>query len=314
MTSRSGSRRLFVVGATLCTMSWTRFVLAQDPEAPDITQLAGLIRWSGLAASVVVSVTAWVVLRFVTGAANRLGAQFTTRRLLIQKIESFARFFIYFATTAVVIVLSFRINKTVLTVIGGALAFAVGFAMRDLVAAVIAGVTIMFDRPFQVGDRVQYAGQYGDIIKIGLRSVRMQTLDDNLVTIPNNKILTDVTSSGNYGELDMQVVMDFFIGVDQDFDRAEQLINEAILSSRYVYLEKPIVILVTQVLERDYVAVRLRSKSYVLDTKYEKAFESDVHKRVLKAFREFGIQPPAILHRQDALPSAQPPSRSARSA
>ena len=85
----------------------------------------------------------------------------------------------------------------VLPVVGGAGAFAVGFAMRDLVAAVIAGVTIMFDTPFQVGDRVQYAGQYGDIIQIGLRSVRMRTLDDNIVTIPNNKILTDVTSSGN---------------------------------------------------------------------------------------------------------------------
>jgi small-conductance mechanosensitive channel len=295
----NGKLRPLAAAATLAAVSWTSVAAAQEPDAPDITQLAGLIRWSGLAASIVVTIASMVVLRFVTGAANRLGSQFATRRLLIQKIESFTRFFVYFATTAMVIVLSFRINKTVLTVIGGALAFAVGFAMRDLVAAVIAGVTIMFDRPFQVGDRVQYAGQYGDIIKIGLRSVRMQTLDDNLVTIPNNKILTDVTSSGNYGELDMQVVMDFFVGIDQDFNRAEQLINEAILSSRYVYLEKPIVILVTQVMERDYVAVRLRSKAYVLDTKYEKAFESDVHKRVLIAFREHGIRPPAILHRQD---------------
>jgi hypothetical protein len=51
----------------------------------------------------------------------------------------------------------------------------------------------MFDRPFQVGDRVSYGGEYGDIIKIGLRSVRMNTLDDNIITIPNNKVFTDVT-------------------------------------------------------------------------------------------------------------------------
>lgn len=272
---------------------------AQDVDAPDLTQLAGLIRWSGLLASVVVVVAAIVVLRFVGGAATRLGSRFATRRLLIQKIESFTRFFVYFATVTVVIVLSFRINKTVLTVLGGAIAFAVGFAMRDLVAAVIAGVTIMFDQPFQVGDRVQYAGQYGDIIKIGLRSVRLRTLDDNLVTIPNNKILTDVTASGNYGELDMQVVMDFFIGVDQNVDLAERLVKEAILSSRYVFLEKPVVILVNQLLQGEYVTIRLRGKAYVLDTQYEKAFESDVHKRVLQAFRERGIRPPAILHRHE---------------
>ncbi|MBW2527471.1 MAG: mechanosensitive ion channel [Deltaproteobacteria bacterium] len=280
-------------------LAWTGTALAQEPDAPDITQLAGLIRWSGLAASVVVVVAAIVVLRFVGGAASRLGTRFATRRLLIQKVESFTRFFIYFATATVVIVLSFRVNKTVLTVLGGAIAFAVGFAMRDLVAAVIAGVTIMFDRPFQVGDRVQYAGQYGDIMKIGLRSVRLRTLDDNLVTIPNNKILTDVTSSGNYGELDMQVVMDFLIGIDQDAELAERLVKEALLSSRYVYLEKPIILLVTQVLQGEYVAIRLRGKAYVLDTQYEKAFESDVHKRVLGAFREHGIRPPAILHRHE---------------
>src|SRR5690606_15198805 len=99
---------------------------------------------------------------------------------------------IYVMASSVVIGLSVRLDSTALTVIGGGLAFSVGFAMRDLVAAFIAGITIMFDRPFQVGDRVQYGGEYGDIIKIGLRSVRMNTLDHNIVTIPNNKVLTDV--------------------------------------------------------------------------------------------------------------------------
>ena len=44
----------------------------------------------------------------------------------------------------------------------------------------------------------------------------MRTLDDNIVTIPNNKIFTDVTASGNYGNLDMQLQIDFYIGSDQD--------------------------------------------------------------------------------------------------
>jgi small-conductance mechanosensitive channel len=169
--------------------------------------------------------------------------------------------------------------------------------MRDLVAAMIAGVTIMFDRPFQVGDRVKYGGEYGDIIKIGLRSVQMFTLDHNVVTIPNNKILTDVSSCGNYGALEMQVQFDFYIGVDQDIELAERLISEGILSSRYVYLDKPIDVFIKQVIEKDYVAIHLRGKAYVVDTKYEKPFETDVMKRILLAFRQRGILPPAVLHR-----------------
>jgi small-conductance mechanosensitive channel len=170
-------------------------VRAQD--TPDISQLAGFIRWGGVLLSVVIIVGATVVLRFVSGAASGLSARFAARRLLIQKIESFVRFGVYVGTGAICLGLSVRLDSTALTVIGGALAFAVGFAMRDLVAAFIAGITIMFDRPFQVGDRVQYGGEYGDIIEIGLRSVQMNTLDHNIVTIPNNKVLTDVTSSGN---------------------------------------------------------------------------------------------------------------------
>lgn len=267
-------------------------------DTPDISKLAGIVRWSGIAFSVLVIIGSIVAIRFVTSVAERLGAQFTNRRPTIQKVESIARFAIYFITAAVVIVLSFRIDQESLKFIGGGLAVAIGFAMRDLVAAIIAGVMIMFDRPFQVGDRVTYAGEYGDIVQIGLRSVRMVTLDDNVVTIPNNKVLTDVTSSGNYGALDMQVGMDFYIGIDQDADLAERLVRESMLCSQYVYLDKPVVVLVTQELKEEYVALKLRAKGYVLDTKYEKAFETDVNKRVLRAFRKHGIAPPAVLHRE----------------
>jgi hypothetical protein len=164
--------------------------------------------------------------------------------------------------------------------------------------ALIAGITIMFDRPFHVGDRVSYAGQYGDIVKIGLRSVRMNTLDHNLITIPNNKVLTDVTSSGNYGALVMQVAMDFYIGVDQDAKLAAELVREACLTSPYVYLDRPVPVLVRQTLLESYAAIHLKARPYVFDCKYEKPFETDVHLRVLDAFRSSGILPPAVLFRK----------------
>ena len=50
-------------------------------------------------------------------------------------------------------------------------------------------------------------------------------------------------------------------------------------------------------IQDNYFAVRLRAKAYVLDVRFEKAFETDVTERVMEAFREAGVQPPAILHR-----------------
>jgi small-conductance mechanosensitive channel len=289
-------RRLLSLAASALTLLAASPAWAQD--APDLGKLAGFVRWGGVAFSLVVMVGAFLVLRVVTGIADGLGARFAAKRLVVQKVESFLRFVLYIATAGICLGLSVRLDSTAVTVIGGALAFAVGFAMRDLVAAFIAGVTIMFDRPFQVGDRVAYAGEYGDIIKIGLRSVQMNTLDHNIVTIPNNKILTDVTSSGNYGALEMQVAMDFYVGVDQDVRLAREIVLEACLTSRYVFLDREVPILTRQMVLNDLIAIHIKARPYVLDTKYEKAFETDVHLRVLDAFRAHGIRPPAVLYRR----------------
>ncbi|MDP3237672.1 MAG: mechanosensitive ion channel family protein [Myxococcales bacterium] len=288
--------------ASLVAVAWALCATpAFADEAPDLGTLAQFVRWGGVAASVPILIAALFLLRLVENAGDRLSVRFSNRRPTIQKVQTIVRFALYIVAFSLVIGLSIRLDPTALTVIGGALAFAVGFALRDLVASFIAGITIMFDRPFQVGDRVTYGGEYGDIIQIGLRSVRMNTLDHNIVTIPNNRVFTDVTSSGNYGELEMQVAMDFYVGTDQDVERAVELVREACLSSPYVFLQQPISVRAKQVILQDYVAYHLKARAYVFDCQYEKPFESDVHLRVLQAFREHDIGPPAVLHRQLAV-------------
>jgi len=279
-------------------------VLAQDvqpsTQIETITTITNMVRWSGVVASLLVFLGAWLLLRFVDRLVVKLGSIFAERRLLLQKLNAFFRFAVYLVTIFTVILMSLEISREVLAILGGTAAVAMGFALKDLVASIVAGVMIMLDRPFQVGDRVSFGGQYGDITAIGLRSARLQTLDDNTVTIPNNMFLNQITSCGNYGELDMQVVIDFHIGVDQNVKRAQDLIQEVTVTSRYVYLPKPVVVLVSQVIIDPYVAVRLRLKTYVLDIMFEKALVSDVTLRVLEAFESEGIQPPAILHRNAA--------------
>ncbi len=265
--------------------------MAQEADI-DMAQLGDFIRWSGVVTSLFVLAGAWFLLKLLSGFVNRFSSQFAARRLTMHKVATFAKFFIFIATGVIVIALSFKVDSTLLALIGGTAAVAVGFALKDLVASFVAGIMIIVDRPFQVGDRVSFGGFYGDVTAIGLRSVRLQTLDDNTITIPNNKFLSDITSSGNYGALDMQVVVDILIGGAEDFDLAREILTEAALSSRYIYLPKPIVVLVTQVPMQNFVAVRLRLKAYVLDTKHEKAFETDITLRTLRMFREKGINPP----------------------
>jgi small-conductance mechanosensitive channel len=269
-----------------------------DTQVNDVSMLLNTINWGGMLASVVVIFAASLLLHIVNNIVQNLGDMFAERRLMLQKFNAFLRFGVYIATIIIVIFMSFELSLEVIAIIGGGTAVAVGFATKDLVASLVAGMMIIIDRPFQTGDRVSFDGHYGDITNIGLRSVKLQTLDDSTITIPNNMFLNTVTSCGNYGVLDMQVVIDFHIGLDQNATLASDLIREAAATSRFVYLPKPIVVLVSQVLLGQCVALRLALKIYVLDTQYEKAMETDVTLRVMDAFANHGIRPPAILHRE----------------
>ncbi|TKB47827.1 mechanosensitive ion channel family protein [Thalassotalea mangrovi] len=263
-------------------------------ELQVITTLADVIRPAGLFFSFILIIVVWIFLNVIKKIVTELTDVFAERRLLFQKILLFVQFIIYFATFATAILLSFDISKELLAIMGGTLAVAIGFAMKDLAASIVAGITIMFDRPFQVGDRVRFGGEYGDVINIGLRSVKLQTLNDDVVTIPNNVFLSDITASGNYGELDMQIQIEFFVDPHQDLVKAEKIIRENAALSKFIYLNKPIVVNISQVIMENFIAYQLTLKLYVLDTRYEKNLQTDITLRVKEQFELHGIKLPSL--------------------
>lgn len=267
-------------------------------EVPALTNFTDLIRPGGLLAATLVLATVWALGRVIARLVDRLGSRFTDRRLAIQQAGTLTRFVLYIAGSSAALVMAIRFSDEMVLALGGTIAVTVGFALKDLAASVVAGVILLIDRPFQVGDRVSFAGYYGEITSLGLRAVRLTTLDDNVVTIPNNKFLTEAVASGNAGALDMLIQMDFYVGIDQEIMQAKRIVGDAITSSRYAYLKKPWVVLVNQVNLENVFAVRLRAKVYVLDVRYEKALETDVTERVLEGFGRANIQPPALLVRQ----------------
>ena len=284
---------LLLVGLATA-VSFPTYATEELANVETISKIASLVRWSGVFFSIIVIAAMWLLLKFINSMVTSFGSQFVQYRMLLQKLQSFMQFFIYVSTGLIVFMMSFRINDQILALIGGTLAVSVGFALKDLAASFIAGITVMIDRPFQVGDRVTFEGNYGDIITIGLRSVRMRTLNDDIITIPNNKFLNEVTTSGNYGALDMQVVIPFYVGMGEDITLARDLIQEAASSSRYIHLPKPVMVLVKQTITDNYLAIQLTCKAYVVDTAYEKLFETDITLRVMKEFKKHNINPPKI--------------------
>lgn len=255
------------------------------------------IRPGGIPTALLILVVAWFAVQLLHKVGEQLGNRMVDRRLATNQIVTILRFMFYIGAFAAAIPVVFALTNEMMIALGGTIAVTVGFALKDLAASIIAGVTLLVDKPFQVGDRVSFDGHYGEIVSIGLRSVRLTTLDDNVVTIPNNKFLNESVSSGNAGELHMLIQQDFYIGIDQDLETAKRIAREAITSCPYAYLERPWSVLINEVVHEQYFALRLRTKVYVMDVRNEKLLESDVTERIVSGFAAAGIQRPAILYR-----------------
>ncbi|OSO97589.1 mechanosensitive ion channel protein [Halorubrum ezzemoulense DSM 17463] len=110
-------------------------------------------------------------------------------------------------------------------VFGGAIALAVGFAAQDLLGNFVAGVFILKDKPFEVGDWIQWGDMSGRVEEIDLRVSRVRTFDNELVTVPNGDLANSaVTNPVAYDTLRQKFV--FGIGYDDDIETATDIIIE----------------------------------------------------------------------------------------
>ena len=209
-----------------------------------------------------------------------------SKRLLILQVVTITIFLVYIIGTISLFYGIIDPSKELMLALGGSIAVALGLALKDIVSSLVSGLVLLFDQPFQVGDRVTFGDSYGEVKSIGLRTVRLQTLDDNLVTIPNSRFLNDVVASGNCGHLDMMVVTEFHIALDADLTKAKEIITELIATSKYSYLKKPVIIVVNEINLGSLIALKLTAKAYVMDVSYEKAFQSELTQRVKEWFEE----------------------------
>src|SRR6056297_2848670 len=110
-------------------------------------------------------------------------------------------------------------------VFGGAIALAIGFAAQDLLGNFVAGIFILKDKPFQVGDWIEWDGNAGRVEDIDLRASRVRTFDNELITVPNGDLANNaVTNPVAYDTLRQKFV--FGIGYDDDIERATDIIVE----------------------------------------------------------------------------------------
>ena len=94
----------------------------------------------------------------------------------------------------ILVVLTFKViglSKLTQTIIGaaGLTTFIIGFALKDIGENFLAGIVMIFDRPFEMGDLIELEGRMGRVIRISIRETTIKTIDGRDVYFPNSDII-----------------------------------------------------------------------------------------------------------------------------
>lgn len=242
--------------------------------------------------ALLILVIAYLLIRAITFILVWFSERVGQYRIAVKMVIPLLKFSIYGIALYFILSDILELSSEQLVIFGGLLGAAIGFGLKDLFADVIGGIAITLEKPYQVGDKIRMGDYYGEVSDIGVRSTRLVTPDDALVSAPNYLVFTQAVASANAGSPEMMVVIDLFIDHGSDAVLAIRLLKEAVVTSKYVYVsrKRPFTVLL-----KDYPFYkRIRAKAYVNDLRYEFEFESDVTRRAWGEFTRRGIRAPEV--------------------
>jgi len=114
---------------------------------------------------------------------------------------------------------------TSLATVAAAATLAIGLAMQGVLRNFIAGVFVYTDKPFRIGDWIEFDDYSGVVEDISFRVSRVRTFDNELLTVPNSKLTDDVIKNP-VAKDKLRVQFLFGIGYDDDIETATNIIVE----------------------------------------------------------------------------------------
>ena len=245
-----------------------------------------------LASALLVLVAAYAAGRLLSAGLTAVADRLAQHRFRVTLLIPLLKFAVYGAALYLIVSTLFELTSTQLVAFSGLLGAAIGLGLKDLLADIVGGLILVVEQPYQVGDKVAIGDHYGEITDIGLRSSQLITPNDTVVVVPNFTFLNDAVANANDSAAEMLVVVEFYIDVDADADRAREIVEDALLTSPYVQVspEHRYTVLVAD----DHYYRTLTGKAYVNDLRNEYPFKTDVTERVLDAFAQEGIESPKV--------------------
>ena len=167
---------------------------------------------------------------------------------------------------------------------------AIGMAAKDTLAHVISGFTLMIDRPFRIGDRIQLSGgQVGDAQDIGLRATKIKTLDNQLLIIPNSDLCNTMLTNQAFPDKRVKGRVNVGVSYASDAEQVKALLVQLALEVEDV-LQEP----VPEAFFVSFGDSALNMALFFWVEEYAKLFATTdkINSKILGRFREQGIEIP----------------------
>jgi small conductance mechanosensitive channel len=114
----------------------------------------------------------------------------------------------------------------------------IGFALQNIAQNFISGILLLYRQPFSIGERVKVSDFVGEVIEINVRDTVIETLDGELVIIPNRDVFENPIVNLTHTPIRRRTIV-IGLGYDEDADRAEKLFLDAIKSTQGVEADPP---------------------------------------------------------------------------
>lgn len=257
---------------------------ALDLRISDIFRELAQIPFATIAAIVV---GAWLAIRVLAWLLPRVADALPARfRLYVLPWVPALRLAITFVAVLWIVPLVISPTPQNLLAVLAALGIAMGFAFKDFVSSLVAGVIVVYERPYRQGDWVRVREAYGEVIGVELRAVRLRTLDDEVVTVPHGALWTETVGNANDGARTLMVATPFWLRPEHDAAAVRARLTEVAWTSPWLDATRPVMVDV----QEEKSGTRYRVKAYPIDARDQRTFRTDVTIRGKRALRDMGCR------------------------
>lgn len=154
----------------------------------------------------------------------------------------------------------------------------IGLALQGVLSNVVAGLTIIFTKPYRVGEYIELVGEQGEVTMIDLFSTTLIHPDLSKVVIPNRKIVGEILH--NFGTM-RQLHLKVGVAYDTDLNNMLSLVRQILEESTYV-LKEPLPLVGIGMLDESAITISVRPWVKVDD--YEAAY-AELYQTIVERFQ-----------------------------